>query len=94
VPFAVSEITGPVSVQESATAYYYVVCTCTKGVSFAWSCEPASAGTFDPDNKSIVAFSTALVDEETGVTISVTVIPEAGDTVTRTRSVTIRDTIH
>ncbi len=94
MPFAVSEINGPILIQESATAYYRVVCTCTKGVTFTWSCEPEDAGTFNPGDKSIIAFSAALVDEDTDIVISVTVTPEVGDAVTRARSVTVRDIIH
>jgi hypothetical protein len=90
----VSEITGPISVREGATAYYNIVLTCTKGVTIVWSCEPAEAGTFARPDESITAFTPALVDEETSLVISVTATPEEGESFTRTKSVTIRDTAH
>ena len=93
VPFAVSEIIGPIAVQEAATAYYDVVSTCGKGVIYAWSCEPESAGAFNPDDRAVVAFNAASVDEDTSVEISVMVSVEGVDSITRTKTLTVRNVI-
>ena len=88
----VSQINGTPTIDERGVANYSVLASGVSGITYFWSSIPESPGAFDPSNASTTAFSAWSVDETTTITIKVIVSASGYAPVTRTKSVTIKNT--
>jgi hypothetical protein len=88
----VSQINGTPSINERGTANYSVLASGVSGITYFWSAIPESPGAFNPSNASTTAFTAWSVDETTTITVKVIVSASGYDPVTRTKSVTIKNT--
>ena len=69
----VGDITGSLTVNENSSAQYSVSVTGGTGVTYAWSCEPASAGTWTNQATSTGTFNASSVSADMSVTVKVAV---------------------
>jgi hypothetical protein len=69
----VGSVQGPISVNEGASAQYSINASGDTGITYQWTCNPGSAGTFTNATSATCTFTAAAVTADTSATISVTV---------------------
>lgn len=87
----VGQISGPSSVDESSSASYGVIASGASGITFDWSVAPSSAGSFSDPTRALTNFTASQVEADTSATIKVVVAATGQSSVTRTKTVTVKN---
>ncbi|MFH1676924.1 MAG: SBBP repeat-containing protein [bacterium] len=72
IGLALGNIKGPLTVDEKVKVQYSVDANFDTGVTYKWSCDPVSAGTFEYENSPVTIFKAISVGGDMNVKISVT----------------------
>jgi len=91
VVLEVGYISGPGAVGEDSSNDYSVAATGDTGITYLWTCEPATAGTFTDPTGATATFNSGFVGADTSITIRVTVDSDNYGPEARTMKVTIVD---
>ncbi|MCX6646707.1 MAG: PKD domain-containing protein [bacterium] len=91
-PFVVSDISGPGSIDENQVADYSVTAENGHQIQYAWTVDPASAGSFVNADKVIATFHANECVVNTIAKIRVSVTPSGAETEVAEMEITIMDT--
>jgi PKD repeat protein len=92
IPFVVSDISGPGTIDENQVADYTVTAENGYQNQYAWTVDPASAGSFVNADKVIATFHASECCVNTIAKIRVSVTPSGADTEVAEMEITVMDT--
>jgi len=87
----VGDIAGPDAVDENSSAQYSITASGDTGITYLWSCDPASAGACTNQTSATATFNAGPVDTDTEAKIKVTVNSDLGVPINKEFSITVKD---
>jgi len=87
----VSNIIGPLIMDEGSAAQFSVTVTGDTGIKYMWTTDPPNAGHFVPQDTAATEFTAADVEGQTQVTLKVVVNSDRFDPIIKSLTITIQD---